>query len=1229
MGDSATSPISVKPGVQVQIGASNELWAAQERANPSQNYDVRKVNVIQTWGLLGQPNGPELAALDIGIAVIFPPVVLAVAPQNSAVEGDPANVGTAPAGQKIAMRRPRGGYVSANPPVIEDHPFNINYSDDQTTGTAFFSIVGWGGLTSPNYCGLGLNPYDPNPKLSFAVLPSVRQAHDLLGPLDHIGGDNAPNYFYWQGWFSSDDYQGIAPGDSGGPLFDPSNHSQIGVASSSSSYYNPCVTHQMWDRWADVTAPAARLAIDTFSRAAMGQDLSGNQTISTRKDRWLGETDYPIDDVGGCDLQNDPDCDGFYDAFFPTGNAGKGDTCPGKFNPLQIYAPDTDGDGFADNCDTCPLVKNPDQADFDGDGLGDACDPCPHTKVLALSSDSDGDGLDDRCDNCPTVPNPAPCDASCVAVGGAPRCITTSVDANFNVASSVCALQPDDADGDGLGDACDDCPATTNSIACTSTGQCFAQGFQGVPNACSVSAAAIKAGKTVGVCTGQIDSDQDGRGDACDNCRYVKNWSFPTIGGGAAPGAGPLKVDPATPQTSQIDSDNNGLGDACDNCRGPNWLAYAAANVKAPKTCFTNLDCPTTGTTLGSKNFCQRLLAAGQPIPKDGPHIYRSVCAGQPDADQDGTPDICDNCKNIVNPLNENCNEDTESAFLPFPYRGDACDPVPCVKPHVQGVSFSSSNTTHDVTILYTPNVLPSVKPLGAPEFNSPPVAVHTSIKMCPIFGMCAFGVASFADTAWIYSAQSADVPVDMAGTKTSAVSFSSAVDPTNSATTPGWDQAKAQNQFTTWHLDQDVLPSATYFSGTFWTNVDHVVLSSGADVVLGGKFDPATSLTYHQLANGYGATGIINIPKVPDQFKPPPCTPPKPTFPPSKAPECSVKGVTGDNGQWPAPGGCTGIFNCPSWADSGALLFSGAAGIFANAPGSEFENISSAVSPAAASALSTPGAIWLSPSEPPATRTSGGATIVGVSGVGTLVLAELGPDPFGNLDFVTDRVRPRTASLAANASAAADRYVFGAALSGTEQAVFISGGVDITGKLHEDLVVIPLGGGVPQTLQLHGPKPAMVMAMTYRAADRSLFVVDHGSSQDPHRYRLLRISVETGNVAVLGKWHISKNIDRFQLAVTEESSILLVGSSTKQEHFVGGILKFDGDNEDDGPSLVNVFSGAGDVFLPPIAAPSGFLLPVFTSPAGQHAVLVRRGAHKKKGSGGGEGGDTCDDVFP
>ncbi|MDO5656566.1 MAG: choice-of-anchor J domain-containing protein [Flavobacteriaceae bacterium] len=42
----------------------------------------------------------------------------------------------------------------------------------------------------------------------------------------------------------------------------------------------------------------------------------------------------------------------------------------------DVETADTDGDGVADDVDSCPDTYNPDQADWDGDGIGDACDTC-------------------------------------------------------------------------------------------------------------------------------------------------------------------------------------------------------------------------------------------------------------------------------------------------------------------------------------------------------------------------------------------------------------------------------------------------------------------------------------------------------------------------------------------------------------------------------------------------------------------------------------------------------------------------------------------------------------------------------------------------------------------------------------------------------------------------------------------------------------------------------------
>lgn len=110
---------------------------------------------------------------------------------------------------------------------------------------------------------------------------------------------------------------------------------------------------------------------------------------------------------------------------------------------------DRDGDGIANASDNCPRIFNPvrpldngQQADADGDGEGDACDVCPltadSTKCDApTAEDRDGDGLVNENDNCPFHTN----------------------------------SKQTDADADGKGDACDECPNAANlgATSCPAT----------------------------------------------------------------------------------------------------------------------------------------------------------------------------------------------------------------------------------------------------------------------------------------------------------------------------------------------------------------------------------------------------------------------------------------------------------------------------------------------------------------------------------------------------------------------------------------------------------------------------------------------------------------------------------------------------------------------------------------------------------------------------------------
>jgi hypothetical protein len=172
-------------------------------------------------------------------------------------------------------------------------------------------------------------------------------------------------------------------------------------------------------------------------------------------------------------------------------------------------------------------------------------------------ADADGDTVGDACDNCPAEPNVDQADADLDGLGDA--CDNCTDVSNADQA---------DADGDTVGDACDNCPIESN------------------PD--------------------QADLDADGVGDACDNCTDVPNPDqADTDGDGLGDACDPDDDDDGVPDVSdnctttanpsQADSDSDGWGDSCDNCLG-----------------LANPD--------------------------------------QADADGDGVGDFCDNCPAVPNP---------------------------------------------------------------------------------------------------------------------------------------------------------------------------------------------------------------------------------------------------------------------------------------------------------------------------------------------------------------------------------------------------------------------------------------------------------------------------------------------------------------------------------------------------------------------------------------------------
>jgi hypothetical protein len=156
--------------------------------------------------------------------------------------------------------------------------------------------------------------------------------------------------------------------------------------------------------------------------------------------------------------------------------------------------------------------------DVNGDGFADLLVASGGTRasvylgspegVIDPQPDADGDGLGDACDPCLDDP-------------------------------------PHDSDGDGVGDDCDPCPDdpldddADGDAVCSMYDNCV-----DVPNA------------------SQVDTDEDGVGDACDPCPF--DITSHDEDGDLVCDVVDNCVD--VPNASQTDTDADGRGDTCDNC---------------------------------------------------------------------------------------------------------------------------------------------------------------------------------------------------------------------------------------------------------------------------------------------------------------------------------------------------------------------------------------------------------------------------------------------------------------------------------------------------------------------------------------------------------------------------------------------------------------------------------------------------------------------------------------
>jgi PKD repeat protein len=297
------------------------------------------------------------------------------------------------------------------------------------------------------------------------------------------------------------------------------------------------------------------------------------------------------------------------------------DCVSGSSNPAAD-GPDTDGDGFCDVGDFC--------LDMDGDGLGDGTAGnahCPHPTTdsddgdPSVCADVDGDG----CDDCAVAGwNPA---------NDGPDTDSDGVCDSGDNCPTVHSTSQADADGDGMGNACDPCTDLDGDGA----------GNPGFPNVCPLDNCPSTPNPE------QNDADDDTVGDVCDVCPFdpLNDADFDFV-------CGDVDNCPNFPNTNQADADGDDVGNSCDDCTDVDDDGFGDPG-------FPNNSCPADNCPADYNPFQGDPDADGLGNPCD-------PCPIDPDndADADGVCANFDNCPTVGNPGQENHDGDAD---------GDACDP--------------------------------------------------------------------------------------------------------------------------------------------------------------------------------------------------------------------------------------------------------------------------------------------------------------------------------------------------------------------------------------------------------------------------------------------------------------------------------------------------------------------------------------------------------------------------